>query len=380
VRALAKELEHKSLLGCSVSELEEKAIDLGEKKFRGKQMYQHLVRGVRHIDDMTSLSKEFRGKLKEEGYVVGRSAGVRERVKSTDGTEKLLVELEDGLIVECVGIPVDDEDRERLTVCVSSQVGCAMKCTFCATGKMGFSRNLTAGEIVDQVFHIQDSFGEDHRVSNIVYMGMGEPMMNLDSVVQSQQFLNKGLGIGARHITISTVGVPNTIRKLAEHKLQIILAVSLHAPNQELREQLIPTAKTYPLEALMADCVHYFNVTGRRVSFEYILIDQLNDQLKHAKELGQLLKSHHAMRSHVNLIPWNTIEESEYKAPSRNRVMEFMRALKREGVHSVSIRRQRGSESAAACGQLRNSMNIKAPKKQEEEEEGQKEMPAMASN
>jgi 23S rRNA (adenine2503-C2)-methyltransferase len=129
----------------------------------------------------------------------------------------------------------------------------------------------------------------------------------------------------------------------------------------------------------MADCVHYFNVTGRRVSFEYILIDQLNDQLKHAKELGQLLRSHHAMRSHVNLIPWNTIEESDFKAPSRNRVMEFMRALKREGVHSVSIRRQRGSESAAACGQLRNSMNIKAPKKQEEEE-GQKEMPAMASN
>ena len=148
---MAKELEHRSLLGCSVSELEEKAVDLGEKKFRGKQMYQHLVRGVKHIDDMTSLSKEFRGKLKEEGYVVGRSAGVRERVKATDGTEKVLVELEDGLVVECVGIPVDDEDRERLTVCVSSQVGCAMKCTFCATGKMGFSRNLTAGEIVDQV-------------------------------------------------------------------------------------------------------------------------------------------------------------------------------------------------------------------------------------
>lgn len=139
-----------------------------------------------------------------------------------------------------------------------------MKCTFCATGKMGFTRNLTAGEIVDQVFHIQERF-EGSRVSNVVFMGMGEPMMNLKEVVKAEQFLNKDLGIGARHITISTVGVPNTIRRLSEHNLQVILAVSLHAPNQELREQLIPTAKVYPLDAIMEDCVHYFQQTGRRV-------------------------------------------------------------------------------------------------------------------
>jgi len=340
------------LLGRTVTELEDKAIELGEKKFRGKQIYQHLVRGVNTIDDMTSLSKELRGKLKESGYTVGR-ANVKAANKSKDGTEKLLLELSDGNVVECVGIPVDDANRDRLTVCVSSQVGCAMKCSFCATGKMGFTRNLTAGEIVDQVFHIQERF-EGSRVSNVVFMGMGEPMMNLKEVVKAEQFLNKDLGIGARHITISTVGVPNTIRRLSEHNLQVILAVSLHAPNQELREQLIPTAKVYPLDAIMEDCVHYFQQTGRRVSFEYLLIDGVNDELSHAKELARLLRSHdQLMRSHVNLIPWNAIDDSEFKRPSRNRVVAFQRALKREGVGSVSVRKTRGAEEAAACGQLR---------------------------
>jgi len=232
-----------------------------------------------------------------------------------------------------------------------------MACTFCATGKMGFSRNLTAGEIVDQVIHIQDRF-RDQRVSNIVYMGMGEPMMNLRNVVQSEQFINKGLGIGARNITVSTVGVPNTIAKLAEDKLQIILAISLHAPNQKLREELIPTAKSYPLQALMEDCVRYFQATGRRVSFEYILISGVNDDLSHARELADLLQSHgnDLMRSHVNIIPWNAIDDSDFQKPSRNRVMAFMRQLKSSGVSSVSVRRARGAEDAAACGQLRNTL------------------------
>jgi len=310
-RALVKEMNELTLLGKSVNELEKIAEDvLGEKKFRGKQIYQHLVRGVEHIDDMTSLSKDFRSRLKDEGYVVGRSR-VHSKKVSKDGTTKLLLELSDGQIVECVGIPVDDANKDRLTVCVSSQVGCAMACTFCATGKMGFSRDLTAGEIVDQVFHIQECF-EGQRVSNIVYMGMGEPMMNLSNVVASEQFLNKGLAVGARHITISTVGVPNTIRRLAEHKLQIILAISLHAPNQKLREELIPTAKAYPLHEIMKDCVHYFNETGRRISFEYILIADKNDSLDDAKELAELLQSHgnEMMQSHVNLIPWNAIDDS----------------------------------------------------------------------
>ncbi|WZN61444.1 ribosomal RNA methyltransferase RlmN [Chloropicon roscoffensis] len=345
------------LLGKDVVELEQLAESvLGEKKFRGKQIYQHLLQGVDSIDSMTSLSKDLRSKLKDGGYMVGRSK-VHSRKKASDGTEKLLLELADGQIVECVGIPVDDANKDRLTVCVSSQVGCAMACTFCATGKMGFTRDLTAGEIVDQVFHVQQAF-EGSRVSNVVYMGMGEPMMNLKNVVASEQILNKGLGIGARHITVSTVGVPNTIRRLAEHKLQIILAISLHAPNQALRETLIPTAKAYPLEALLQDCVHYFKQTGRRVSFEYILIADVNDSLDDARELARLLQSHgnEMMRSHVNLIPWNAIDDADFKRPSRNRVMAFMRALKREGVSSVSVRRARGAEEGAACGQLRNNL------------------------
>lgn len=355
--ALLRAKNAKTLLGMTAEDLETNVIlPLGEKKFRGKQIYQHLVNGVQTIDDMTSLSKDLRAKLKDEGYLVGRSK-IHSTSKAKDGTEKLVLELSDGALVECVGIPVDDANKDRLTVCVSSQVGCAMACTFCATGKMGFSRNLTAGEIVDQVIHIQDRF-RDQRVSNIVYMGMGEPMMNLRNVVQSEQFINKGLGIGARNITVSTVGVPNTIAKLAEDKLQIILAISLHAPNQKLREELIPTAKSYPLQALMEDCVRYFQATGRRVSFEYILISGVNDDLSHARELADLLQSHgnDLMRSHVNIIPWNAIDDSDFQKPSRNRVMAFMRQLKSSGVSSVSVRRARGAEDAAACGQLRNTL------------------------
>jgi len=184
-------------------------------------------------------------------------------------------------------------------------------------------------------------------------MGMGEPLLNLPSVMRAHAILNKDLGIGARHITISTVGVPNALRQLATYDTQSTLAVSIHAPNQALREQIVPSAKAYPLEALMSDCNHYFEVTGRRVTFEYTLLAGINDGEAQAEELAGLLRWHGSMKSHVNVIPWNPVDESEFKRPSRQSVQRFIDALQRKGL-TVSVRNTRGLEAAAACGQLRN--------------------------
>jgi 23S rRNA (adenine2503-C2)-methyltransferase len=232
-----------------------------------------------------------------------------------------------------------------------------MRCTFCATGKGGFARNLMPHEIADQVLTVGEAFGQ--RVSNVVFMGMGEPLLNLPSVMRAHAFLTQDLGIGARHVTISTVGVPNALRQLAAHVVQSTLAVSIHAPTQALREQIVPSARAYPLEALMQDCAQYFEVTGRRVTFEYCLLAGVNDAAEQAEELAALLRRHGGMRSHVNLIPWNPVDESEFARPSRAGVARFVAALERRGV-TVSVRHTRGLEAAAACGQLRN-MHQKQP-------------------
>jgi len=241
--------------------------------------------------------------------------------------------------------------KKRLTVCVSSEIGCPLRCVFCATGKGGFSRNLLPHEIIDQVLTVQEQFKE--RVSNIVFMGMGEPLLNLPSVVAAFKALNEDVKIGARHITISTVGVPNTIKQLAKHKLQITLAVSLHAPTQELRRKIVPSAAVYPIEALMADCKEYSVETGRRVSFEYTLLAGVNDQVEHGEELVRLLKRWELLQCHVNVIPWNPVDESEFERPSKGAVHRFVQTLEGAGV-AVNVRQTRGLEAAAACGQLRN--------------------------
>jgi 23S rRNA (adenine2503-C2)-methyltransferase len=204
---------------------------------------------------------------------------------------------------------------------------------------------------------VQEEFGK--RVTNIVFMGMGEPLLNVPSVMRAHEILNTEVGIGARHITISTVGVPNAIMRLAGYDTQSTLAVSIHAPNQKLRESIVPSAKAYPLSALMSDCVQYFEATGRRVTFEYCLLAGENDGQEHAEELAALLRKHGNMRSHVNLIPWNPVDESEFKRPSRNSVRRFVAVLEKAGI-GCSIRETRGLEAAAACGQLRNS-NQKTP-------------------
>ena len=318
--------------------------------YRAKQLRDAVLRGTKNVSSISNLPKTFRESLAADGVLSGRSQ-LHHEVVANDGTRKLLLKLHDGFVVETVGIPGEQTHSNRLTVCVSSQVGCPMRCTFCATGKGGFARNLLPFEIVDQVLTVQEIF--DQRVSNIVFMGMGEPLLNVPSVMRAHQILNEDLNIGARHMTISTVGVPNAIQKLARYNTQSTLAISIHAPNQKLRESIVPSAKAYPLECLLQDCVEYFDMTGRRVTFEYTLLAGVNDSVACAEELAQLLKRYGSMKSHVNVIPWNPVDESEFKRPSRNAVRKFVHILESKGVR-CSIRVTRGLEAAAACGQLRN--------------------------
>ncbi|CAN1798204.1 Probable dual-specificity RNA methyltransferase RlmN [Linum perenne] len=311
-------LDSRVLLGLSEPELQQLALDLGQEGYRGKQLH-HLIykRKVKEVEDFINLPQAFRSVLQEAGWRVGRSP-VFQTVTAADGTIKLLIKLEDNRLVETVGIPVtDDKGSMRLTACVSSQVGCPLRCSFCATGKGGYSRNLQTHEIVEQVLAIEEIF--KHRVTNVVFMGMGEPMLNLKAVLGAHRCLNKDVEIGQRMITISTVGVPNTIKKLSTHKLQSTLAFSIHAPNQKLRETIVPSAKSYPLDAIMKDIRDYFLQTSRRVSFEYALLAGVNDNTEHAIELAELLNKW-GRNYHVNLIPFNPIEGSEYKRPTNRGV------------------------------------------------------------
>ena len=329
------------LLGQSLEALTDWVKAKGQPAYRGKQLHQWIYdKGARNLEDITVFSKAWRAEI--AAVPVGRSQ-LHFQSQSPDDTVKYLLKLADGHIIEAVGIPT----AKRLTVCVSSQVGCPMACDFCATGKGGFLRNLATHEIVDQVLTVQEEFGQ--RVSNIVFMGMGEPLLNSPSVVQAIRSLNQDIGIGQRSMTLSTVGIPGRIRQLADEHLQVTLAVSLHASNQPLRETLIPSARRYPLEALIEECYQYVHVTGRRVTFEYILLAGLNDLPQHASELADLVGG---FQSHVNLIPYNPISEVDYQRPSDRRIQDFMAELQKRHV-AVSIRYSRGLEKDAACGQLR---------------------------
>ncbi len=331
------------LLGQPLEALTAWMVAQGQPAYRGKQLHNWLYqKGVRSLADISVFPKAWRAEVAE--VPVGRSQ-IHHRSVAPDGTVKYLLRQSDGQMIEAVGIPT----AKRLTVCVSSQVGCPMACDFCATGKGGFVRNLDIHEIVDQVLTVQTDFGQ--RVSHIVFMGMGEPLLNLENVVAAVRCLNQDVGIGQRAITISTVGIPGRINRLAQHNLQVTLAVSLHASNQRLRSQLIPSADGYPLKPLLADCRDYVYQTGRRVSFEYILLAGLNDTPAHAEELAQHLRG---FQSHVNLIPYNPISEVDYQRPNDARIRAFQKQLQDRNV-AVSIRFSRGLEKDAACGQLRAS-------------------------
>ncbi|PSO58412.1 MAG: 23S rRNA (adenine(2503)-C(2))-methyltransferase RlmN [Cyanobacteria bacterium QH_8_48_120] len=332
-----------ALLGKSLSELTEWVQQQGQPAYRGKQLHQWLYqKGARSLTEVSVFPKRWRETLADQP--LGRST-LHYRSIAPDSTRKYLLRLSDGLIVETVGMPTD----KRLTVCVSSQVGCPMACDFCATGKGSFSRNLKAHEIVDQVLTVQEDFQQ--RVSNVVFMGMGEPLTNLDEVVAAVKSLNQDVGIGQRSLTVSTVGLPGRIRQLAQHGLQITFAVSLHASNQPLREQLIPSARHYPLDTLLEECREYLQLTGRRVSFEYILLAGVNDLPEHAAELAEHLRG---FQTHVNLIPYNPIQEVDYQRPSQQRTQAFQSVLEQEHI-AVSVRYSRGLEADAACGQLRSN-------------------------
>lgn len=345
------------LLGASLAELTEWVQQQGQPAYRGRQLHQWIYqKGARCLDEISVFPKQWRETVAD--IPIGRS-NLHYRSQAPDGTVKYLLRLADGHIIETVGIPTfarardkfpqSAKSKERLTVCVSSQVGCPMACDFCATGKGGFIRNLKRHEIIDQILTVQEDFGQ--RVSNVVFMGMGEPLLNLAQVLAAVKSINQDVGIGMRSLTISTVGIPGKIRQLAAHHLQVTLAISLHSSNQFLREQLVPSAKSYPLKALLDECREYVEITSRRVTFEYILLAELNDLPEHAIELATHLRG---FQSHVNLIPYNPISEVDYQRPTPRRIQAFVEALEKQHI-TVSVRRSRGLEKDAACGQLRAS-------------------------
>jgi len=335
------------LKDLSYQELTEYLVKIGEPKFRAKQIFTWLHRGCESFDEMTNLSKETRKKLAEECFV--STLKIREKyVSKLDKTTKYLFELPDGNCIESVVMYY----KHGVTICISSQIGCRMGCNFCASTIGGLYRNLTPGEILNQIIFAQKDIGE--RISNIVMMGIGEPLDNYDNVIKFLRNVNdpNGLNIGYRHISLSTCGIVPKIYELAKENMQITLSVSLHAPNNEIRNSIMPVNKKYPVEELIKACKDYIKTTTRRISFEYSLISGVNDSEKEAEELARLLKG---MLAHVNLIPVNKIEEREYKKGNKEQIRRFCNRLNELGINAT-VRRELGSDIQASCGQLRKKL------------------------
>ena len=361
------------LLSFTLPELKQWLVEHGEPGFRAKQIYQWVYQQlVSDFAAMSNLPLALRQKLEEEACIGSGSVRTEQHSKD-DRTRKILLELRDGRLIESVLMlyPPLRESSARATVCVSSQAGCAFGCTFCATGQMGFDRHLSAGEIVAQVLFfarqlrvapwsapaLPGSKAIDH-ITNIVLMGMGEPLHNYDNVLQALRILNSndGFNLGARHMTISTVGVVPAIRKLSQEPLQVNLAISLHAPTDELRGQTMPINRKYPLEELFAACKDYIAETGRQVTFEYVLLSGVNDTPEHAQQLAELLVPLKQF-AHVNCIPVN-VTAASYRTPGPDAIRTFRNVLFERGV-SNSVRAERGDDIAAACGQLRTRFEEK---------------------
>ena len=325
-------------------ELSEYIESLGEKKFHAKQIYKWLHKvNVETFDEMTDISKSLREKLKENTYI-----DVLEIItvqKSKDGTHKFLIKLHDNNAIESVFMRYNHGN----TLCVSSQVGCKMGCSFCASTKDKFRRSLLASEIEGQIIAVQKYMNE--KISNVVYMGIGEPLDNYDNVVKSIKQINNpnGLGIGARHLSLSTSGIVPNIYRLADEKIQATLSISLHAVTDEKRREIMPVAKKYSLKELLDACRYYIIQTGRRISFEYALIAGVNDTKEDAIALIKLLRG---MIAHVNLIPVNEIKERDFKKSTENSIENFMNTLNSAGI-VTTVRRELGKDIDAACGQLR---------------------------
>jgi 23S rRNA (adenine2503-C2)-methyltransferase len=318
----------------------------GEGAYRADQIRRWVFgKRVGSFEEMHDVPNGLREKLAGE-FTLFEADVVRHQIAS-DRTEKLLLELADGEQVECVLM----RETSRRTVCISTQVGCAMGCVFCASGMFGVKRNLSTGEILEQVLRLDRLLKDDQRITNVVVMGIGEPLANLGALLPALDTLNEkgGLGLGARRITVSTVGLPEKIRQLAAHGMPYNLAVSLHAPNDALRTRIVPVNEKIGIEAILAAADEYFEATGRRVTYEYVLLRGLNDGIEQARELGALLKGRNA---HVNLIPMNPVEPLHLDAPSPVQVQQFVTALEQAGVN-VTLRKRKGADIDAACGQLR---------------------------
>ncbi len=339
-------------------EMEKLVIDMGYPRYRADQILLPLYyKFPKKISDIKQLPKKLIEELNDADYTIG-SAKETHRVVSEDGdTTKLLLNLTNEKSVETVLMqyePTKIGGHPRSTICVSTQIGCAMGCVFCATGQMGFETNLKAEQIISQVIHFEEILRQrGEHVTNLVFMGMGEPMANYDEMIRAVKILThpRGFGLGQRHITISTIGIKSGIERLADENLQIGLAISLHAPTNDLRKKLVPTATSNSVEEIIESGHNYFKKTGRRVTFEYALMDGVNDSPEIAHNLAKLLEGN---GSHVNLIPINPTA-GDFKRPSNNRVHEFERILSSSGVN-CTIRIEKGTEISAACGQLRTDL------------------------
>jgi len=334
----------KNIKDYTINELKEELKKLGEKPYRAEQIFKWLYQvNVTSFDEMTDLSLELREKLKKEYDICNYN--IIERQVSKDGTVKYLFDILDGNAIETVLMTY----KHGKTICVSSQVGCKMGCKFCASTGIAFIRNLTSGEIVEQLLAVEKDLSV--KISNIVFMGIGEPLDNFDNVMKAIEIINypKGLGIGARHISISTCGLVPKIYEIADKDLQCTLSISLHATNNEKRSSMMPINNLYSIEELMKACRYYIEKTNKRISFEYALAKDNNDNEQDAKELVKLLKG---MLCHVNLIPINKIEEGKFSKSTNENIIKFRDYLNNKGI-VATIRRELGSDIEAACGQLR---------------------------
>ncbi len=343
-------MEKLNLKGLWIEELEGILDKLREKKYKAKQLAKWIYnKGVLDFAQMTDISKELRRKLSGIAYIEKLKL-MKKQTSRIDQTEKFLFELSDGKKIETVLM----REKERVTLCISTQVGCALNCIFCATGSMGFERNLSAGEIVDQIICAKEHLKEDEKITNLVIMGMGEPLLNYENTLKSIRMIQSelGLSISAKRITLSTAGIVSQIYKLADEGLKIKLALSLNAPDDELRKKLMPITKKYPLSKVMEALKYYAEKNDTRITFEYVLIKDINDSKEQALELAKLVRG---IPCKINLIPYNPVKNCPYEKPEEQTLQKF-RDLLYPRAPAVTLRKSKGEDIQAACGQLKANL------------------------
>ncbi|MCJ7497444.1 MAG: 23S rRNA (adenine(2503)-C(2))-methyltransferase RlmN [candidate division Zixibacteria bacterium] len=342
-------MEQINLKGLWIEELEGILDKLGEKKYKSKQIAKWIYnKGVSDFEQMTDLSKELRRKLAEIAFI-DKLKLIKKQTSRIDQTEKFLFELSDGKKIETVLM----REKERVTLCISTQAGCALNCIFCATGSMGFERNLSAGEIVDQIICAKEYLKENEKITNLVIMGMGEPLLNHENTLKAIRMIRSelGLSISAKRVTLSTAGIVPQIYKLADEGLRIKLALSLNAPDDKLRKKLMPITKKYPLSEVLEALKYYAEKTDTRITFEYVLIKDINDSKEQALELAKLVRG---IPCKINLIPYNPVKNCPFEKPDEETLQKF-RDILYPRAPAVTLRKSKGEDIQAACGQLKGN-------------------------